>query len=372
MRDARDASSRRPAVAETMVALVYRGPGVLRLEALPLPPLGPGDVLVRVRAASLCGTDLKILAHGHPRIPEGTARVLGHEFAGEVVATTTAAVAEGTRVGVVPDAGCGACRECHAGLDALCPRAEALGITIDGGLAAYVRIPARAVARGHLIPLPPELSFDEAALLEPLSCVLHAHQAIGTARGDGVLVLGAGPMGLMHVAVARHLGAHPVLVSDPWPGRRARAEALGAAAVPPEHLQEALGRLTDGRGFDVVVVTAPRAEAVETALASAAPRGRINLFAALPRGAGPPPFPVNLIHYRRLVVTGTTGSSVVHYRSALELVQQGALDLGAFITRRAGFGEVETVLERIRARDEVKVVLRPHEGSGAVWNGCSC
>jgi len=358
-----DARSSRTAIGERMAALVYRGPGTLRQEALPLPHLAPGDVLVRVRAASLCGTDLKILAFGHPRIPEGTARVLGHEFAGEVAATAAAEAPEGTRVGVVPDVGCGACPECDAGLDALCPRAEAFGITMDGGLAAYVRVPARAVARGHLVALPPEIAFDEAALLEPMSCVLHAHQATATARGDSVLVLGAGPMGLMHAALARHLGARPIVVSDPWPERRARADALGAQAVAPERLQDALGTLTGGRGFDVVVVTAPRPEAVEVALASAAPRGRVNLFAALPRPAAPPSFPVNRIHYRRLVVTGTTGSTVAQYRTTVELVRQGALDLRPFITRRARFDEVETVLERIRARREVKVVLRPHEGS---------
>ena len=350
---------------DTMLAVVWRGPDRLAAERVPLPRLEPGDLLLRVRAASVCSTDLKILAHGHFKIPAGTSRVLGHELAGQVEqfapdGRPAAPLAPGVRVGVAPNLGCGRCDACADGLDHLCPDYEALGITLDGGLAEFVRIPARAVARGHVIPLPDGVADDQAALVEPAACVLNAHEAAGTGPGDRVLILGAGPMGLLHVLIARLAGAAAVVVADPWPERRGRAADLGAdLAVAPAELEAAARRVTGGRGFDVVMVTAPRPEAQAQAVGLAAVRGRVQFFAGLPRHSPPPALDTNAIHYRQLVVSGTTGASVRQYRRTLELVAAGRLRLDGLISRRAPLTDAAAVFEELKARKLVKAVFQP-------------
>ncbi len=345
-----------------MRALVYRGPGVVAVEDIPLPQLEPGDVLLRVRAASVCATDHKIVAHGHFKIPPGVPRVLGHELVGEVVegGTVHPQLAPGTRVGVAPNVGCGSCPACIQGLDNLCPRYEAIGITYDGGLAEFVRIPARMVQRGLLIPLDDAVSDEEGALIEPMSCVAAAHETVGTRCGDRVLVLGAGPMGLMHVLWARTAGAALVVAVEPVPTRRELAVALGAdAAVPPEQLDAVVQRFTGGEGFDVVIVTVPAREAQERSVHLAAVMGRVHLFAGLPKGVPHPTLDTHAIHYRQLVVTGSTGSSALHYRRTAELVRRRRLQLGGLISRRGALEDVLRVLAGPRSPEEMKVVVSP-------------
>ncbi|MDQ7843533.1 MAG: alcohol dehydrogenase catalytic domain-containing protein [Armatimonadota bacterium] len=344
-----------------MHAGVYADGG-LSLQARPIPRPSRDDLLLRVRAASICATDLKIIAHGHFKIPPGTSRVLGHEFAGEVVQPSDAApeVVEGMRVGVAPNFGCGRCDLCARGLDHLCASYEALGISIDGALADYVLVPAAAVRRGNVVPLPPALPDEEAALVEPLSCVLNAHEAVRTGWGDRVLVFGAGPMGVMHLLVSRALGAASVVAVEPESFRRAQARTFGAdAVVTPEEVSDAVGEFTAGRGFDVVIVAVPAREPLEQALAAAAALGRIHVFAGLTRGTAPPILDANRIHYRQLTVTGTSGSSARQYRRAIDLAASGRLPLGRLVSVQLPLGELEEAFLRARAPDVLKVVIRP-------------
>jgi L-iditol 2-dehydrogenase len=349
-----------------MQAAVYEANRGLSVQEVPTPHLRPGELLVRVRAASLCGTDLKILRHGHFKIPPGSSRVLGHELAGDVLETRApaAALPVGARVGVVPNLGCGRCDRCACGEDHLCPDYEALGITLDGGLAEYVRIPAAAVARGHVVPLPDGVSYEEAALVEPMSCVFNAHEAVQTGRGDRVLIFGAGPMGLMHLLMARLRGASRVVVADPLPERRQRAEGFGAdAAIAPGQVREITG--PQGRqGFDVVIVTAARPEAQQQAIEAAAVRGRVNFFAGLPAGEPPPALDTNAVHYRQLLVTGTTGASARQYRHTLELVGTARLDLRRLVSRRAPLHDLDDVVSAVADGKELKVVLHPGGAEG--------
>lgn len=349
-----------------MHAAVYEANRGLSVQEIPTPRLQPGELLVRVRAASLCGTDLKILRHGHFKIPPGCRRVLGHELAGDVEETRALVPAPqvGARVGVVPNLGCGRCERCADGEDNLCREHDALGITLDGGFAEYVRIPAAAVARGHVVPLPESVSYEEGVLVEPMSCVLNAHEAVQTEAGDRVLIFGAGPMGLMHLLMARARGARSVVVADPWPERRRRAEEFGAdETVPPGEVGGLAG--ADGRkGFDVVMVTAPRPEAQQQAIEAAAIRGRVNFFAGLPAGTPPPALNVDAVHYRQLLITGTTGSNARQYRQTLELIGSGGLELGRLISRRAPLQDLDGVVSAIAAKKELKVILYPEGFEG--------
>ncbi|MCS7173796.1 MAG: alcohol dehydrogenase catalytic domain-containing protein [Armatimonadetes bacterium] len=336
-------------------AVCTPGEGI-SLETWPPPRLEPGDVLVRVRAASICATDLKIVRQGHFRIPPGTRRILGHEIAGEVVEVRAPefTVRVGQRVGLVPNVGCGRCGACTAGLDSLCPDYDALGITLDGGFAELVRVPARAVQRGHVVPLPEDVTFEEAALAEPLSCALNAHEVVATGPGDRVLVLGAGPMGLLNALVARIRGAGEVVVVDPWPQRREAALRLGAdEALSPEVVPQ----LEDS--FDVVIVTAPDPRAQEQAVRAAAVRGRVNFFAGFPAECTPPLLDTNRVHYRQLLLTGTTGQTVAHYHRALHLLPRLRPHLVYLVTDRQPLEEVAAAMASMAARRSLKAVLFP-------------
>ncbi len=347
----------------TMLAAVYAHPGTFRLESVPPPTLQAGDLLLRVRAASLCATDQKIVAHGHFKISPGTRRILGHEFVGEIVTPSPEApdLTTGLRVGVAPNIGCGRCEFCAQGLDHLCPQYEALGITLDGGLAEYVRVPAAGVRRGQVTPLSPTVTNEEGALAEPMSCVVNAHEAVGTGWGDRLLIFGAGPMGLMHLLLGRAIGASTVVMVEPDAYRREQALAFEVdGAVTPADLSDAVQRFTGGRGFDVVVVAVPAREALEQAPRAAAVRGRINIFAGLPQGAALPSIDTNSVHYRQLMLTGTTGSSVRQYRRTIGLLASGRLRLAPLVSARLPLQDVEDAFARARAREVLKVVLLPH------------
>lgn len=335
-------------------------PGLgVRVEEVPLPALEPGDVLVRVGAACVCATDRKIARGEHPRVPRGVVRVLGHEVAGEVVEVRGPEdeLQVGDRVGLVPNVGCGRCAVCAQGLDALCPRAEAFGITLDGGFAEYVRVPARAVRRGHVIPLPEGIPFEEAALAEPLACVLQAHELVRTGPGDRVLVLGGGAMGLLNAVVGRRCGAAEVVVADPHPDRRALGRELGAdRTLHPEELD------ASEDAFDVVVATAASPSAQDQAVRCAAVRGRVHLFAGLP-SPGVVSVDTNRIHYRQLLVTGSTGQTVEHYRRALRMLPRLRPQLGRIVTHRVGLEGLEAVLHGMEQRQVLKAAVLPWETS---------
>jgi L-iditol 2-dehydrogenase len=338
-----------------MRVLAYRGPGRLELEDRPEPRAGHGEVVLRVEACAICGTDLRIAAGAHAAYRDAGGRVPGHEIAGTVAqAGPGARAAVGDRVFVVPNYGCGACRPCRRGQVTLCPAKRAVGVTEDGGLADYLLLPAALVAQGNLLPVAAGTDAAAAALAEPLACVLRGQRACRVAGGDVVLVCGAGPVGLLHVALARLAGAASVLVSDPHPWRRERALAWGATgACDPGELRDAAG----GEGADVVIVAAPSAAAQQQALELAAPAGRVSLFAGLPAAASRVELDTNLIHYKELVVTGSTASTAESCRAALELITSGQVDTGALIDTRRELSAAPEAIELLRARRALKAAI---------------
>ncbi len=192
----------------TMLAAVYHGPNDLRLECTLRPRIGPDEVLLRVVSAGICGTDLRIVHGAHRKYPPGTVRIPGHEVVGDI-ADVGAAVLDlhvGERVFVAPNMGCGHCRQCLSGNNNRCAAYEALGVTLDGAFAEYVRVPAAAIRQGNLIPVPREIDPAGAALLEPFACVLRGQRAVDLRSGDNVLIVGAGPIGVMHTMLARLTG----------------------------------------------------------------------------------------------------------------------------------------------------------------------
>ena len=298
-----------------MKAAVLHAPGDLRVESVPDPSPGPGEVVLDVGAALSCGTDVKSVARGHPSIASYPSP-LGHEFAGVVAAAGAGveSVAVGERVFCGDSAPCGACRSCVRGRESLC---EDLRYLL-GGFAEQVLVPARIVER-NLHRVPAGLDLRVAALAEPLGCVVHALDVVSV--GDTVAVLGAGSLGLMHCALLASAGAR-VVVLDPHAERLAAAERFGAAeTVVAERGRADVERVPGGA--DLVIEAVGRPEAWELAVAMAAPGGTVNLFGGCARDSTFT-VPTARVHYDQVTLTGTYHHAPRYLARALEILAAGA------------------------------------------------
>jgi threonine dehydrogenase-like Zn-dependent dehydrogenase len=347
-----------------VLAAVLHGCGDLRVDEVPTPSIREDEVLLRCRAVAICGTDVRIYRHGHPRLPDGTRRILGHELAGEVadVGQQVQHIPVGMRAAVAPNFGCGACRACRRGAYHMCPDYGAIGLTVDGGMAQYVRIPGIAVQQGALLPMPDGLSFEEAALNEPLACVYNGQARCPVRPGDVVLIVGAGPIGMMHLLMSRHAGAGRVLVADLVADRLRRALELGADDAidsGDEDLVAAVRRATDGRGADVVIAACPSPQVQQQAVQVAADQGRISFFGGLPKGKERISLDSNLVHYKELTITGSHGCCKAHCERTLAMQADRAVDVRPIITHRFPLAEACGAMQCALSGRGLKTVLQP-------------
>lgn len=344
-----------------MRAATYAGPGELLVSDRPDAPLAPGEVRLAVTSVGVCGTDVRIVKGEHSAYRDAVGRVPGHEIVGRVVETAAGAgPAVGDLVFVAPNLGCGECALCSRGDENLCAGTDGIGITLDGGFAETLVVPARAVAAGNLIPLPPGTDEDAAVLIEPLACVLRGQDKVALGADDTVLVGGGGPVGLLHVALAVARGASLVICSEPSPARREAARRAGAAVVVDplaEDLAEVVARVTGGRGVDVVVTAAPVHAMQSQAVHLAAVSGRVLYFGGLPKSRPTIELDTNLVHYKELLVAGTTASSLSDCRRAAELAP--GLDLGWMVSDVCPLDDVAHAVAKVQDASALKVVLRP-------------
>jgi len=346
-----------------MKAARLHGAKDLRLEDIEKPTVGPDEFLVRVKAATVCATDIRMYTFGDSRVK--LPRVLGHEFAGDVEkvgANLRNSLKAGIRVTANPNMYCGRCKYCIAGRHELCDSRYALGIDVDGALAEYLRVPPEAFKTGGVCEVPDNLSYEEAALVEPLSCCLHGQEFAQTRVGDIVAVIGAGSIGLMHVALSKAIGASKVIVSEIDDERLREAANFGADCLinpSKEDLASKISEVTGGHGADVVIVAVGSPATQQQALSIAAKGGRINFFGGLPAGKEIVPLNTNLIHYREILVFGTSSQSIYDFRKTLELVSAGVLDVKRFITHRFPLDETLKAFETASSRLGLKVCVNP-------------
>ncbi len=273
------------------------------------PILNDDDILVKVKAAALCGTDVRIFRGSKTkgvRYPS----VIGHEFSGEIIEVGSAVTKflVGDRVTADPVLPCGGCEYCLNGLENVCLNREALGYEYDGCFAEYIRIPGKFIERGNVQLLSDTISYKAAALAEPLACVINGQRRLNITTGNNVLIIGAGPIGIMHMLIARASGASKIIISEPNDYRRNVAKKLGATIVinPTENdLLKTVQECTNGIGADVVILAIGNTRIVNDALSCAKKGGRVSIFAGFPKGAKPE-VDINLVHYNELVVTGAS------------------------------------------------------------------
>ena len=348
----------------SMAALVYYGAHDLRLENVPVPQISAKEILLQVSSASICGTDLRIYHGNHRKYPEGTIRIPGHEVVGVItnIGENVQDFQAGQRVFIAPNIGCGHCRLCIAGKNNLCPNYQAVGVTIDGGFAEYMRIPEQAILQGNVMPISDSVDPAVAALTEPFACVLRGQNALNIQPGNVVLVMGAGPIGIMHIKLARLRGAGRVIVSEPAEERLAQAVQTGAdRAVNPlkDDLNQILMEESNGAGADAIIVAAPAHQAQESALQLAAIGGRINFFGGLPKDKPHIQLDSNLVHYKELVITGTTACSTYDCWQAAEIINSGRIELSDIISRRFPLSDALEAFNVAEQRTSLKVVIEP-------------
>lgn len=346
-----------------MLVARFYAPGDIRLEEAPEPSPGPGQVKIAVVNCSTCGTDVKISRHGHHHIRPP--RVIGHEIAGRIteVGSDVTGWAEGDRVQVIAAIPCGSCAECADGRFTVCSRQESMGYHYDGGFAEYMIVPEAVLAVNGLNRVPDDIDLAEASVAEPLACVLNGQEIAGVGDGDTVVVMGAGPIGCLHVRLARARGAARVFLIDLNRGRL----DMSARLVEPDAVlcgeevdavAEVL-RLTGERGADVVITATASGKAQEDALRMVARSGRISFFGGLPKDAPIIQLDANAVHYREVSIFGANGSSPGHNRRALELISTGDVPVADLITERMALSEVHKAIETVAAGTAVKVTIQP-------------
>jgi len=306
-----------------MKALVFHEPGRVAVEERAKPSPGPGEALLRVAATGLCYSDVRVYK-GEKHARAGV--IPGHEMAGVIadLGDGVTSLNVGDRVAVYPISACGSCRFCLSGLRQRCPARVTLGYDEDGGLSEFVRLPASLISLGHVMRAAEGLPLHRACLAEPVACVLNSLETCGIGIGSSVLIIGGGPMGLIHVVVARALGATMVVVSEPDEERAARASALGASLVIDPRAKE-LGRAvlecTEGIGADAVIVSAGLPDVIGEAIAAVRRLGYVSLFAGFPPNTSVP-FDPNTVHYSEVRLTGTQNASPEQFRRTLRLLER--------------------------------------------------
>ena len=349
-------------VPKTMHAGVYRDKGVVRVEEVPVPEVGPGEVLVKVAACGICGTDIKKIFHRYVEPPQ----ILGHELAGTVVAVGSGVTKfrPGDRVMSFHHIPCGKCFYCERRLFSQCKQYKTTGLTAGftpngGGFAEYVKAMPWVAERG-VIPLPDNVSFEEATFLEPINTIVKAVQKARVSAGETVLIAGCGPIGLQLLMIAKHFGAR-IFTSDPISQRREKSLSLGAI----ESFDPTSGKLvaevksrTEGRGADAVLVAVAHPTVVEEALAAARPGGRVLLFAA-----NDPvtriEFPASAVGIDEKEILGSYSAAVDIQEMAADLVLSRKLPVMDIVTHRFPLARIQQALE-LAARptvDSLKVLI---------------
>ena len=326
----------------------------IEIRETPVPVPDEGEVLVKIAQCGICTLEQRLytgdMRIGYPLIP-------GHEASGTVVSVGRHVhndlLQPGDRVALDLITRCGTCHFCRTGQSNLCRNRFNGRNGVLGGFGEYVAVPASQVYR-----VLPETPYGAAAMAEPLSCAVHALRKMNLMPGEDLLILGAGPMGMMNLLAARAMGAR-VLAADPNSSRREKASGLGAAGVynpfDPKWLEK-LKALTEGRGADAVIVTSQAAEALQEAVGAVAEGGRIILFTSY---TDPPPFSVdtNTLHRGEYLITGSEGRTEQDFYQAVRLIAKGIVSVEPLISAVYPLERIGDAMQAAMSRETYRILL---------------
>ena len=347
-----------------MQAAVLEALNRLVIKEIPVPEIDHDAALLRVESVALCGSDVRILHHGNPRVSPPA--IMGHEAAGVIVKAgkNVTRVKEGDRIALGADVPCGQCDWCRNGLGNNCAINYAVGYQISGAFTQYMVLPRLLLEEGPVTPFGEQLSFDQAALAEPLACAINGLELVNMSLGKTIGIIGLGPIGCMMIDLARVMGATKVIAAQRSKRRMEIAQAYSADVYIASEEEDLVARCleeTRGQGPDVVVTTCGSVEAHEQAIAMAAHRGYVNLFGGLAKDVRPLSVLSNTIHYKECFVTGSHGSTPRQHAMAVKLLEQGIVRVDPLITHRFPLAEIHTAFETMESRQGMKIVVHPQE-----------
>ncbi|MDD4336218.1 MAG: alcohol dehydrogenase catalytic domain-containing protein [Firmicutes bacterium] len=341
-----------------MKAVVYHGPGDLRIENVNDPVLNEGDALLKVLYSGLCGTDVKTYRRGHHMFTPPC--ILGHEVVGRIEAIegnlARPDIAVGDLVAVAPYVPCYGCAHCRNDREELCNNKDG----IEGAFAEWIKIPAEVVSKGTF-HVPSIEGLKLACLSEPLACCVNAVQDSRVSLGDVVMIIGAGPMGQLMLELCKSVGASKVLVSEPNDFRRNKAAERQAVVLNPAgegvDVSAWVKEQTGGVGADVVFVCVGSTDAVEVALGCVRKGGTVNLFGGLPGGSRITVDP-HILHYDEVILTGSFGFTPLQFHTALTMLAGGAIDAGSIITHEFDLDQAVEAFDMASSGKALKILLK--------------
>lgn len=345
-----------------MRAVVLSGPNQFAPAEIEKPQIGPDEILLEMKAAAICGTDMRILT-GKKTKGVRYPSVIGHEFCGVIaeVGADVKGYEVGEKVAVANVIPCHHCSSCLRGRTNACLDRKAIGYEFDGGFEEYIRIPSICIENGNVVKLPEYMSYQAGALIEPLSCCIRGLKNAGTGFNDDVLIVGAGPIGLFHLQLSKIAGARKVIVSEPNKQRRKVALELGADLVvdpTKEDLPAIVDRETNGQGMDVIVMAIGVPALVNSTLKLCKRGGTVNLFAGF-AGTGESTVEVNTIHYNEINVNGSTAYKLEDYLAAAEMIKSGKIDADKIVTHRFKIEDFQKAYDVCVAGTGLKVIIEP-------------
>lgn len=341
-----------------MKAAVVHGKNDIRIEDYPTPQAGAGEMVVKIKASGICATDIKtLLGQG---LPKELPTILGHEVVGEVhqLGAGVTGFVPGDRVAVYPIAVCGECYYCKRGRHNLCEKEFGLGHGIDGGFAEYVRLPSQIVKIGGVAKLPADLSYAKAVMAEPLSCGIAALRANRVQPGDTVLIIGAGPMGLIHLKVNKWAGAR-VIIADLLDSRLQVARQMGADACinsGNSDIQAEVAKLTGQAGAEVVITSLGIPAVIEQSLKLVRNGGTFNIFGGPPAGQSISVDP-RWLHYSEINLTGSFAATPDDFSQALALIAGGAILVDDLISDRFTLDNFLDAVERAKNQEMIRGIV---------------
>ena len=347
---------------EMMNAVVYYGKGDVRFEKVPVPECGEGELRVKIDACAVCGSDMKTFKNGNPRMKPPM--VMGHEFSGliEKAGKAVRGFGLGERIVMATSISCGGCWYCKKGWNNLCANLNPMGFSYPGGMAEYLIIPAIAISNGHVIRVPSGILPEHAALAEPASCAVNCAETCRIEGGETVVVLGAGPMGILNLYVAREYGARKLILAQREGKRFEQAKEFACDRLvntTKENLPEVVRSETDGVGADVVIVAAPDAGVQEQAIDLVHKKGRVCLFASLPVGKSMLSIDSRTIHYGEITLIGASDSTPRQVEKAVSLLKRRNFPKAKIANPILRMEEIHAAFQTMEARDGMRVVLKP-------------
>ena len=346
-----------------MKAAVVTGLNEMSVQNVDMPTIDENGVLLKVKACAVCGSDIRIFHSGNSRVKYPA--IIGHEISGEVVEVgkNVTKFAVGDRVAVGADVPCGECAFCEAGIGNNCQINYAMGYQFQGGFAEYIPLNSTVVNYGPVHKIPDGMSWEEAALAEPLGCTLNALELTPVKLGDVCVVLGAGPIGCMLIEVMKKMGASKtILVQRSRPRLELAMKTVNADVFICSGEENAIERIleeTDGLGADVIFTANPNPASQQEAILMAKNRAKINFFGGLPKDKSKVEIETNVIHYKELMITGAHGAMPIHHLQAINLIATGTIDVKPFISDIFPLDKVGEAFAAAEAHRGMRMIVKP-------------